>query len=118
MQAARDILLRNQLVPAEAAHRLGLLTHLVEASELSDAADALASEVGALEGRAIDQILDLTRAGEDERDMDELVRSLTHSGLHDRIAHYRASQEGGRPTNVDRTSITRSPVSGQAADVG
>lgn len=89
MQAARDILLRNRIIAADEALRLGLLTHLGEDDELRGMAEGLAAEIGALHPEAIRRIHAMTMEHDEEGDLSELVKSLLEPSLHERIAAYR-----------------------------
>ena len=88
--AARAILLENRTVTAEEALRLGLVTHLVEPSEFEATAAALLEAHRGLSAESTARILALTTPDTRDADMADLVRSLASSGLHERIARYRA----------------------------
>lgn len=88
---ARAILLEGRTVGAEEALAIGLLTHLVDPSELETTAAALLAAHGGLAPSSAAAILSLTVADTRDADMADLVRSLTPEGLHERIARYRAA---------------------------
>jgi enoyl-CoA hydratase/carnithine racemase len=89
-EKARDILLRNLVIEAEAAMRIGLLTHCAEAGTLEHAAASLLTEIASLDHEAVADVLRLTVEDTSKQDLADLVRSLSRSGLHERIAAYRA----------------------------
>ena len=89
MQQARDILLRNRMVDAADALRIGLLTECVRPERLQDAATGLLNEIKSLSDEAVGDILRITGEDTDERDLADLVHSLSREGLHQRINTYR-----------------------------
>ena len=89
MQQARDILLRNRMVDAADALRIGLLTECVRPERLQDAATGLLNEIKSLSDEAVGDILRITGEDTDERDLANLVHSLSREGLHQRINTYR-----------------------------
>lgn len=91
-QRARDVLLRNRVVDADEALAMGLLTHLGDEAGLRGIADQLAADTRTLSRDAVAQIHALTACPEEDRDLANLVRSLSEPGLHERIAAYRARQ--------------------------
>lgn len=89
-QAARDILLNNTTIDANAAVEIGLLTDLVEPDGLRIKADEIIAQIGHLDKMVRNRILHLTSPQNNDADLAELVRSVGAPGLHDRIARYRA----------------------------
>jgi enoyl-CoA hydratase/carnithine racemase len=87
--AARAILLENRTLTAEQALELGLLTHLVDKSELEATAESIVASHAGLTPSSTGRLLDLTIADTRDADMADLVRSLAPDGLHERIARYR-----------------------------
>ena len=87
--AARAILLENRTIGAEEALSLGLLTHLVERSELEAEAEKIVAAHQGLPAQTAERLLALTGADTRDADMADLVRSVMPDGLHDRIARYR-----------------------------
>ncbi len=88
--AARAILLENRTVTADEALKLGLVTHLVERSDFDATAAALLEAHRGLSPQSTGRILAFTTPDTRDADMADLVRSLAPSGLHERIARYRA----------------------------
>lgn len=88
--AARAILLENRTATADEALKLGLVTHLVERSDFNATAAALLEAHRGLSPESTARILALTTPDTRDADMADLVRSLAPSGLHERIARYRA----------------------------
>jgi len=87
---ARAILLENRVLPAGEARQMGLLTHLVEESELLPTVERLRAQHAGLSGEAMARVLRLSAADTNHADVSDLVRSLVPEGLHERIAQYRA----------------------------
>ncbi|MBM7852203.1 enoyl-CoA hydratase/carnithine racemase [Methylopila capsulata] len=87
---ARAILLENKTVTAEEALKLGLVTHVVEQSEFEATAAALLEAHRGLSAESTARILTFTTPDTRDADLADLVRSLAPSGLHERIARYRA----------------------------
>lgn len=87
-QRARRILLENQLLGAEEALELGLLTHLVAPEDVDATLADLMARTRDLPPGAPARIHELTRPATDEADMAALVLSLSEPGLKDRIAAY------------------------------
>lgn len=92
MQSARDILLRNRVVGADEALASGLLTHLVEETEMRTVVRDLAAESGSLGPNALRRIHVMTAGADDAADLADLVRSLSEPGLHERMAAFRGQQ--------------------------
>lgn len=90
-QAARDILLRNRVVDAEEALRLGLLTHCAENADCDRLADEIIADLASLDEDAMAGILALTGEDTGERDLADLIASLSAPDLKQRIARYRGS---------------------------
>lgn len=88
---ARSILLEAKTVSAEEALDLGLLTHLVDHSDLALTAEGLLQTHKGLSQAATSDILSLTTPDTRDADIADLVRSLAPDGLHDRIATYRSA---------------------------
>lgn len=87
---ARAILLENRTLSAEEALEAGLLTHLVDESELVPTAERLMAQHEGLSHTAAADLLRLTRVDTNDADLADLIRSLAPEGLHGRIARYRA----------------------------
>ena len=88
---ARSILLEAKTVSAEQALDFGLLTHLVDHSDLALTAEGLLQTHKGLSQAATSNILSLTTQDTRDADIADLVRSLAPDGLHDRIATYRSA---------------------------
>ena len=89
MQKARQVLLENSVVECEEALAIGLLTHLEQESSLLEKAEMLAGIAASLDPFSIERILRLTSFSDPDRDMADLIDSLSGPGLHLRIARYR-----------------------------
>ncbi|MGY3614832.1 enoyl-CoA hydratase/isomerase family protein [Bradyrhizobium sp. USDA 10063] len=87
---ARAILLENRTLSAEEALEAGLLTHLVDESELLPTAEHLMAQHEGLSHNAAADLLRVTRVDTNNADLADLIRSLAPEGLHGRIARYRA----------------------------
>lgn len=87
---ARAILLENRTLSAEEAKEVGLLTHLVDESELIPTAERLLAEHAGLSRDTTARLLRLTSGDTNDADLSDLIRSLAPEGLHERIARYRA----------------------------
>ncbi|WP_336490806.1 enoyl-CoA hydratase/isomerase family protein [Methylobacterium nigriterrae] len=97
-QRAREILLANATLSGVEAREAGLLTHLEE----REAWDGIIAEVEAgikdLSASAMGDLLTNVRQDQaaGDRDLAGLVRSAARSGIHGRIAGYRAAAAGNR----------------------
>jgi enoyl-CoA hydratase/carnithine racemase len=89
MQKARQILLENSVVGCDEALAIGLLTHREQDGALLEKAEMLASVTASLGAFSIERILRLTSLFDPDRDMADLIESLSRPGLHERIARYR-----------------------------
>lgn len=88
-ERARQILLHNEELDAQAALQCGVLTERTEAADPQARIEALMRSTHKLDARSLGALLELTDAGNAERDLAELVRSVARPGLHARIAAYR-----------------------------
>ncbi len=89
MQKARQVLLENAVVGCDEALAIGLLTHREQESALLEKAEMLAGATASLDPLSIEGILRLTSLSDPDRDMADLIQSLSRPGLHERIARYR-----------------------------
>jgi enoyl-CoA hydratase/carnithine racemase len=89
MQKARQILLENSIVGCDEALAIGLLTHRENETVLLEKAKAFAGIAASLDPFSIERILRLTAFSDPDRDMSDLIESLSRPGLHQRIAEYR-----------------------------
>ena len=89
LQKAREILLQNSEVGCDDALAIGLLTHREQENALVEKAETLAGATALLDPVSIESILRLTSCSDPDRDMADLIRSLSRPGLRDRIARYR-----------------------------
>ncbi|WP_375788676.1 enoyl-CoA hydratase/isomerase family protein [Bradyrhizobium sp. Pha-3] len=87
---ARAILLEDRTLSAKEAVEVGLLTHLVDEPELIPTVERLTIQHEGLSRNATGNVLRLTGVDTNDADLADLVRSLSPSGLHERIACYRA----------------------------
>ena len=89
MQRARQVLLENSVVGCDEALANGLLTHREQEAVLLERAEMLAGATASLDPVSIERILRLTAFSDPDRDMADLIESLSRPGLHQRIARYR-----------------------------
>jgi enoyl-CoA hydratase/carnithine racemase len=89
MQKARQALLENSVLGCDEALAIGLLTHREQESALIEKAETLAGASASLDHFSIEGILRLTSHSDPDRDMADLIQSLSRPGLHERIARYR-----------------------------
>jgi methylglutaconyl-CoA hydratase len=87
---ARDILLRNAVVPHAEAEQWGLLNRSVETiEECESVVLGIARDSGGLTAEALAQLLSIVREDSSDRDMADLVSSSSREGLIDRIKSYK-----------------------------
>lgn len=87
---ARAILLENRTLSAKEAMEVGLLTHLVGELELISTAEGLLAHHAGLSSSAAACLLRVTGRDTTDADLADLILSLAPTGLHERIARYRA----------------------------
>lgn len=88
-ERAREILLHNEELDAHAALQCGLLTERSEEADPQVRVDELMRSTRKLDAAGLRSLFALTDAGDADRDLAELVRSVARPGLHARIAAYR-----------------------------
>ncbi|MBA2722001.1 MAG: enoyl-CoA hydratase/isomerase family protein [Methylibium sp.] len=88
-ERARRILLHNEELDAHAALECGLLSELSEEVDPQARVEALMHSTRKLDATSLRSLFALTDAGDADRDLAELVRSVSRPGLHARIAAYR-----------------------------
>jgi enoyl-CoA hydratase/carnithine racemase len=81
--------LQNRVVDASDAMPFGLLTHLVEDGGFESAVQEIAQGIRDLDTASVARLLANTRDDMRDAELAELVRSLSASGLRERIANYR-----------------------------
>lgn len=88
---ATDILLRNELVPAEVALRDGLLTHLLSAEQQQRFVADLAQQCSDLDAETLRSLLLALRPDLADVSAAVLTRSTHRDGVAERIERYRAA---------------------------
>lgn len=98
--AARDIVRSGQVLPANAAVRMGLATEPVAPDDVEARIAAHAEAARRLDRETVGAIHDVTRRDAADTDLAALVRSASRPGLKDRIVAYRARTLGARSTGT------------------
>lgn len=88
---ARDILLNNKQLDAAQALECGLLTHAVSVDEFDRAVQGIVESTSQLRGNSLRALLRNTLDDTRDRELAELVRSVSAPGLRGRIEKYRGA---------------------------
>jgi enoyl-CoA hydratase/carnithine racemase len=86
---ARAILALNEEIAAKDAELCGLLDAVIEDSEAEARINAFAESSRGLDRESMARLLEITELGSCDTDLADLVRSVSRSGIHARIARYR-----------------------------
>ena len=87
-QNTRDILLLNQMISADQAVNLGMLTELINADTIQGSLSRIIQQIESLDANSVNRISTMTIESTNHEDLSDLVRSIMYGDLHDRISNY------------------------------